>query len=296
MTEKKTAAKGVHVGWILLGAAVVGTVAGLVIAERSQSAFEAELDDMQAQAEKLMPMGAPLEPRRSSADPMAPDPASLRGLPAYPGALPRRMMTTPRGQGIPMAVSWFQTFDTAEQVLSYYEKRFNQDQIPAVSGRYTPNQGYVAWLERPKVDDGGLPEGVLHMVSAIQQGKQTTVLLSASEPQRMLQAAPQLPEGVVLPPGAGQPFVMEQSELGLERQSIFAKVNSSADQVVSFYEARYGEAGWKVHERADGDKRRSIVFTRGDRTQMIVAEQEGEGAELLITNQRRPGAGQEVVQ
>lgn len=301
MARQGQGSKGIHVGWVLLGAAAIGSLAGVVIAERKQAELETEMEDVQRQVEQLSPMGLPLEPNAATRDPMAPDPQSLRGLPAYPGATPRRMMTNPKGQGEPMAVSWFSTKDTAEQVLQYYERHFLAQDVLATSHRYTPKQGYVAWMEEPPLDwDAGLPmdlpNGVLHMVSAVQSETQTIVLLSASRPQNILAGRPHLPDGVVVPPGSAQPFVVELNERGQERESIYVNAKLSMDQAVKYYEEHFRTQGFAVTDRADAAERRSLVASRGDQLQMVVVKKDGEGAQILITNEIRPRGGQEAVQ
>jgi len=294
--------KGLHVGWVLLAAAAIGSLAGVIIAEQRQQEMETEMQDVQRQIEKLTPMGMPLAvPAAASRDPMAPDPQSLKGLPPYPGAAPRRLMTNPKGQGVPMAVSWFSTRDSAETVLRFYERRFAESEVMAVSHRYNPRQGYVAWMEEPPLDwDAGLPmdlpNGVLHMVSALEEGSQTMVLVSASRPQNVLAARPPLPAGVAVPPGSAQPFVVEMNETGLQRQSIYVSVKMSMDDAVKYYEEYFRTQGYAITDRADSAVRRSLVAGRGDQLQVVVVKKEQEGAQLLITNEIRPHGGQEAVQ
>lgn len=286
---------------MLLAAAAIGTLAGVVIAERRQGELETEMEDVQAQVEKLTPMGLPLEVSAATGDPMAPDPQSLTGLPAYPGAAPRRLMTNPKGQGVPMAVSWFSTKDSTEAVLRFYEQRFAGSNAMYVTHRYNPKQGYFAWMEEPPLDpDAGLPmdvpNGVLHMVSAIEQSSQTIVLLSASRPQNILAARPDLPGGVGVPPTSSQPFVIEMNETGMQRQSIYVSVKLSLDEAVKYYEEHFRLQGFAVTDRADSDERRSLVASRGDQVQTVVVKQVKEGAQILITNEIRPRGGREAIQ
>jgi hypothetical protein len=277
---------GVSVVRLLAGAAVTGVVAGVVLA-RARQAPDPLLGAERA-AEVAPPVGA-APARRATPDLMAPDPLSLRGLPPYPKASPRRLLGARPGRPLE-AISWFSTSDSLDRVLGFYEQAFAAGKLNANSYRWGDRRGYVSWYEYRYPDDGGSPgfEGVLHMVSASREGGQTVVLLSATDPDRMLTQASPLPVGMRLPPGA-QPQVLDLGELGQQRATVFAHYPEQtpeglADQLAKVWRAD----GWVLEERlAALDGRVSLVARQGGRLQLVVVEPAPVGVRLLVNLEER---------
>jgi predicted enzyme related to lactoylglutathione lyase len=265
----------------------VGTVAGVWLAF-SPVGDELEavvVAPLQGVAERV-PTGAPMAlPKRAPGeDPFTPEPASVRGIPAYPNGKPRRMVAPPTIQGVPMALSWFETTDAVEAVVAYYDEYFRLLKIHHTSHLFSEGAGYSAWLEHDDDPDAGLGEGVLHMVSAVRQGQKTVVFLSATNPMAVLQAnAPQLPPGVVLPPGSSAPSVFELGEARGARLTVHASVREgTVESVGAFYETVFREAGWTITEHTAEAGRAQITARRGGELQTVSLAHDGQRFDLLL--------------
>ena len=286
---RKAPGPGVSVVRLLAGAAVTGVIAGVLL-ERSRTVPEA-MKQVETAADRAMPTGAAV--RLVAPDLMAPDPVSLRGIPPYPGSSPRKLLGAKPGRGL-NAISWFSTADSLDRVLSYYEGVYSRSSVFYVKQRWGNNRGYVSWFEStaPR-DDAGLRDttlGVLHMVAASQEGGQTMVFLTATEPDKLLPDTPVLPLGVRLPPG-GAPQVLDMGEFGQQRATVYAQYGGTgrdaiADQLVSVMR----DSGWTVEERAQApDGRISVVARQGQRVQIGVVEGTDEHSQILITVEEQPG-------
>lgn len=280
--------------WRALGlAAIVGVVAGAVLAtsQRPPEDFDAQAE---ALAAKVVPNGAPAvmpaQPKADFKDMMAPDPRSLRGIPAYPGVDPRRIVGSRPGADQTMAISWFTTGDTVEDVLGFYERAFADADLLYTSHRYNDRRGYVSWFEHDYADDQQpvFGKGVMHMVSVSREGEQTTVMVSATEPQKILENLSPLPAGVRIPPGP-TPQVLNLSEFGQQRVTILASYDYGADKLLSSLQDLWKETGWKLVDRAESDNGTTLVVVAlNERQQTVVIDGRGERSQLLITLEERP--------
>lgn len=274
--------------WKALGlAAIVGSVAGVVLATTQQPP-----EDFDAQAEalaaKVVPNGAPaVRPAETKAafdDMMAPDPRSLRGIPPYPGVDPRRIMGSRPGADQTMSISWFTVDDSLEDVMGFYEHAFADANLLYTSHRYNQRRGYVSWFEHDYSDDKQpvFGKGVMHMVSLSREGDRTTVMLSATEPQKILEHLPPLPSGIKIPPGS-TPQVINLSEFGQQRATILASYDFGADRLIESLQDLWKEDGWKVLDRAETEGGTTLVVALNQRQQTVVIEGHGERSQLLIT-------------
>jgi hypothetical protein len=269
----------------LAGAALAGVLGGVVLfAVRGDAPLD-EFEVAYAAAERATPLGAP----QSSEDPMAPDPQSLRGIPPYPHAAPRKMMTKPKVQNVPMSVSWFQTDDSPDAVLSFYERAFASANVEYTSHRYNQRLGYVAWLERLGGMDAGVAHGILHMISASKEGSRTVVLLSASRPDLLMEAVPELPEGIILPPSTSSPQVIQMGEGAGTREVVYARtLNTPTADVVAYFDAQLKQAGWEVVDEAAGPNQRSLVGKRAGTTLVVNVQADGVDSSIILTFSRQP--------
>jgi hypothetical protein len=241
---------------VLLGAAALGSVSGVVLASmrRPPEDFEERAD---ALAKKAIPGGdpvvlRPVSPEREPENFMAPDPRSLEGIPPYPGADPRRLVSSHPGAEQTLAISWFNTDDSVDKVLSYYERAFADGNVGYAAHRYNERRGYVSWFQHQFPKDGPpvFGKGLLHMVAVSREGDHTTVLVSVSEPQKILERVAPLPAGVRLPAGA-TPQVINTSEFGQQRASVIADYEMGIEAVRSQLKDIWKESGWKVVEQTD---------------------------------------------
>ncbi|MDX2008834.1 MAG: hypothetical protein SFW67_01505 [Myxococcaceae bacterium] len=252
-------------------AAVGGLLAGMMLGGRGagEDEVDAMFADIDKQADALLPLGAPTA--RANAPLMDADPRSLRGIPPYPGAAPRSLGEHTNVMGMPLSASWFTTRDMPEAVIAHYEYTYLDAGFPIVSHMFTPDQGYVAWLEE-EPSDAGVAEGIVHMVSVIRntpRDRETIVLLSASRPQRLLDRQPQLPDGLVLPEGASAPQAVQMAFEGRSRTILTSSRKGAIDQTADEIVGRMKRDGWDVKPVMASPEMKSFVGRRGEVSQSV---------------------------
>lgn len=274
-------------------AAIVGTAAGVALALWKPLATDVDIQlepfDLDPQLTVLPGSSAPKVPQQPVVDIMAADPRSLDGIPAYPGASPRRILSSPPEAEQMMAISWFITDDSLESVLTFYEEAFARGDLLYTSHRFNERRGYVSWFESDPsdVDQFVDRKGVMHMVFASREGRRTTVLISATEPKKILEKVAPLPEGVRIPLGA-TPQVINLGEFGLQHAAIFASYEMETDQLLKSLQALWKETGWRVVDRAETESGASLVAVLDRRRQSAVIHGHGAQAQLMITLEEQP--------
>lgn len=270
---------------LLAAAAALGAVGGAVLARRAprpdQDADAADRAVLTA-IDRVLPAGS----QARGPDPMAPDPVSLRGIPAYPGASPRRV-TGAQPSGAPLnAISWFTTGDSVDQVLGFYQQAYRAANLMHTAARWE-RRGYVSWFEHRQSEDGsaGPGDGVLHLVAAMNEGSQTIVLVAATDPKKLLQSMAPLPAGVSLPPGAGRTQVINLGEAGQERSSVFAPyAHLGREALATALEASLASGGWVVEERGHTpDGKLTLAARRGSTLQLAVVTGSNKQSQVLIS-------------
>jgi hypothetical protein len=281
--------KGLSIGWILGAGALVGAAVGLGLSFKKQRAIDRELARLEASGNSTGAVSSPprkvMTLERAVHDPMAADPESLRGLPPYPGASPRRLSTAPTAQGSDMAISWFTTTDTPATVLRYYDEAFAPHGALRTSYRYSENAGYSAFYEPPSEDAGtSFVGGVMHLVGAMKQGSKTLIMVSASRPSEMLAAASKLPDGVKLPPGTKRPQWLSVGEGEVQKKVVYATIEKTdLAAIEAFYKTSLEGEGWSVEASSGGDQHLSLAARKGGANLTIAADARGAGARLLVT-------------
>jgi hypothetical protein len=275
--------RSVSVVALLLAAAVVGVGAGAVLGSRpgsEEDEAEAMFAHADETADRLLPMGAPMSSTASGGA----DPRSLRGIPPYPGAQPRRLSDVTSVMGMPMVASWFATRDQPEQIISFYEYTYLDAGIPIVSHMFNRDMGYVAWLEEERVD-GGIAEGIMHMVSVVKntpQSTETMVFVSATRPQRMLDGDRNVPPGLVLPAETQSPQVVQMALEGKTRSIVTTRrrgeVNATVEEIVALMK----KDGWTVEDVMSAENGRSIVARKPGVSQSVSAIEGGAGEVSLM--------------
>lgn len=271
-------------GWsfarVLLVAAVVGTVGGVVLANFTQDDRPPE-EIAEAAMEQAM---APAFVKATDEYPsMEPDPRSLAGIPPYPNAAPRKLTSSGTLPNTPMVVSWFETPDPPERVMAYYTKAFEAAKLPAMAQMFNPNMGYVGWMEENP--DGGA--GLLHMVSVTRNFRKTMVLVSASRPELMLEANEKLPGGLRLPDEATPPRSVKMAEGAQAAEVFYSRVeNMTGPEVVSFFERQFQERGFKITESASSETQFSVVGAKDGTSIVVGARNEGQHISIVLTYSR----------
>lgn len=264
--------RSVNIVVLLLGAAVVGVAVGAILGSRpapGEDEAEAMFAEADETADRLIPLGAPA----SDTNLMNADPRSLSGIPPYPGAQPRRLSDISQVLGMPLVASWFATRDQPEQVIEHYEYTYFDAGVPIVSHMFTPDMGYVAWLEEER-GDGGLAEGIIHMVSVLKNtptSTETMVFVSASRPQRLLDGPRNLPGGLVLPSEATPPQVVQMALEGRTRSIVTTRRQGELNGTIEEIVALMRKDGWVVEDVMGGQNSRSIIGRKPGISQSVSA-------------------------
>jgi hypothetical protein len=272
---------------LLSVAAVLGLLMGAMLARPPpEEENEAMLAAAEATAERMLPMGAPVEVGSGKGgDPMAADPRSLYGIPPYPNAVPRRLSDQTQAMGMPMVASWFTTTDRLDEVLNFYVAAYQDAGVPIVSHQFDDQAGYVAWMDEEGTD-AGFAEGPVHMISAIRNtpsSTETIVLLSASRPQRLLEAAQQVPEAIVLPGEVGAPQVVQMGSEGRVRTVVTTRKRGALTPTVEEIIALMRRDGWKVGEVMAAEGGASWMGTKRGMNQMVSATLSGDEVSLMYS-------------
>jgi hypothetical protein len=221
---------------------------------------------------------------------MAPSPASMSGIPPYPGVYPRKLVGEGPVQGTPMAISWFSTQDSPGAVLEFYEKAFRAEGRRPFSHRRGPDMGYVAWVDAHY--DAGPGAGVVHMISAMKQFSQTMVLVSASRPDLAMNASPPIPEGLELPPGSSEPQIVAIGESMMASQVVYARaVNLGPGEVVSFFKTQFEAKGFTISEQSEAPNQAGITGTRAGTSVLVGVRAEGSHSSIVLSYDRKPQEG-----
>ena len=113
--------------------------------------------------------------------------------------------------------------------------------------------------------DAGVGEGLLHMVSAVRQGRSTVVLISQTNPLATLNGATarELPEGVYLPEGARRPATLNMGEMFGGQLQIYSRVPAGELNVIGAdFVEHLKTSGWQVSEPEPGETTWSVSAKR----------------------------------
>ncbi len=265
----------------------MGVGLGMRDANEADKAMAAALTS----ASRAMPMGAPLPlpPGRDVTEVPAFDSASLDGIPPYPHASPRKLGDDLASQGSKLAISWFSTQDKPSEVIAFYDREYSRSGVMHATHMFDETQGYVAWLD-PPVLDAGLLDGTMHMVSVAVAGHETLVFASSSHPLELLKAATQqLPPGMRLPDGATSPVVVNQSQEGVHRLSVYSQLkHATVADVARFFEEHFKTGSWSIIERTEGPERAGLTAQRGQILQSVMLSKKDDGVDMMLTYDERP--------
>lgn len=203
---------------------------------------------------------------------------ATQGLPPYKQALPQALAADYMGPDSRIAVAWFMTRDTPEEVLGFYREVLGEAGLPVLSHRYGTSAGYVGYQEP------GNPE--MHLVSALRQGEETLVLLSSAHGSSLPQARrAQVPWDLPMPAGVQHPWVMNLQVEGRVRSTAMVEARGArAEDLVDFYLRTFRAQGWILEHPAGrlGDQ----VFLsarRGPARVSTLIQPQATGARLYFT-------------
>lgn len=266
---------GATVTGLLLVSAVLGGASGVVLSLRHHhEAVEAQ--------EAVLTGNAGAAPATLAVPSV--DPRALKGIPPFPQATARPLFSAASMGGAPMAIGWFSTPKPVQAVLDYYGEFYRLLERPVVRHLYSERSGYVAWLETDLEKAPG--RGVLHMVSALRQGAETIVLLSANDPLGLVQGPAQaLPADLVMPPQASAPRVFRQQDEGRVTEHVTASVpGASLEAVRAFFLEHFAANGWVQAPGADViDGMAVLMASRQGAQQTVLLSPRAGAVDVAIT-------------
>jgi hypothetical protein len=198
-------------------------------------------------------------------------------LPPYKDSVPQELEADYLGPNSRIAVAWFVTSDTLDEVLGFYYQTLLEAGLPVVSHLYNENAGYVGHVD-PATKEA-------HLVSALDQGGQTWVFVSSGDAHSLLKDQDPLPEELPMPTGAQEPVVLSFRQEGRIRYSVHADVpQGRTEELVAFYRTAFGAQGWTLESgQAQEAGAMHMLASRGrDRISALV-QPRTDGAQLLLT-------------
>jgi hypothetical protein len=265
MTQRRP----IGVGKVLIAAAVIGTVAGVVLSElRGSPAARVKVP-----APPALVVAAP--PMNKGTPAPKPDEEMLRALPPYPHAKasPRPLISQAKGQGGELKAAWFATDDTPEEVISFYERTLKKLTPLVVSHRFSPHAGYAGYL------DGDFER--MHLISVVRQGRETLVFPSVSDPIKMVDRAGQSKDNFPMPTGARLSF--DIGEPGAQRAYVVSAADTSVRDVMDFYKRSLAQQGWTVQSAEEHGPRGHVEATRAKGSAAVSVQQRGVDVAIAIT-------------
>lgn len=287
-TGERTRLQSVRPAWVLLGSMVLGSALGVGLSLRHEAELDALGDEVPGLAHSAPgPVGELVRVTRKA------DPEALRGIPPFPDVEAHPLFASAMTGRSPLAIAWFATKWSVDEVLRYYEEFYWLLAHPVVAHRYSETAGYVAWLEADDGPGARLGRGKLHMLSALRQGNETIVFLSSNDPLALVQeSSADLPEGVPMPPGATEPRVFQQTDEGVVLHSIGFRVPAlSVAQVDAFYEKQLREGGWLVTEHEQQPGTATLVVSRREVQETVMVSSGQGGAEVMVSRETHLGPG-----
>ncbi|WP_375764876.1 hypothetical protein NR798_24470 [Archangium gephyra] len=186
---------------------------------------------------------------------------ALSHFPPYPhGSRPEVLAADYLGQDAPIAVVWFTTQDSPDQVLTHYSATLVDAGLPAMGHRYNENAGYVGYWS-PATKE-------VHLVSALAQGGETTVFVSSGQMAPLLEGTPQVPQWIPMPAAAEDASALNFQLEGATQYTVSARVpESTVAQAETYFREDFEKKGWTVTELhapddvgAELEVRRGAVF------------------------------------
>ncbi len=177
---------------------------------------------------------------------------ATQNLPPYKGAVPEAVAADYLGARAPIAVAWFSTHDSIDEVFGFYRDAFEKAGLPVVEKRYGPGSGYVGYMD-PKDDE-------VHLISAMAQGGETMVFPSAGKMAGLAEGTPEVPESLPHPKEATGTMVLKLGQESAAQYSLVAQVpGGTVADVVEFYRKGFLEKGWQVRSVTTTDPTQTRV-------------------------------------
>ncbi|NOK21884.1 hypothetical protein [Corallococcus carmarthensis] len=272
-------------GALLFSVSVVGVLLGVAWEDATYGKVESELERMENQVDAAE---AKQEGVRRSKRDEAILARSLTYFPPYPNAgRPEALAADYLGPDVPIAVAFFTTKDSSDQVLQHYRKVILDQGLPVIGVRFSENSGYVGYWE-PDTEE-------IRLVSTLAQGGETMAFVSAGQMGNMLQRrAAQIPDWVPVPPNLRQASTMTLNMEGLQNTTVTGRVAAeSVDDAERDYRSTLRLQGWKAEAGSSPgfQQRELVVSNTGMRGQVILKKAAGSGeVEFHLSLMQKPEA------
>jgi hypothetical protein len=257
---------------LLFSMAVVG---GLIGFSWERLVYEAPADVM----DQVTPDDMLTQPARRTRTPEQEEilQRALSHFPPYPrGSRPEVLAADYLGSDVPIAVAWFSTEDTPDQVLAHYNSTLLDAGLPTVGERYSEHAGYVGYWS-PASEE-------VHLVSVLAQGGETLVFVSSGRMARMLEGPPKVPEWIPLPLDAEDAAALTFKLEGGTQYTVSARVpEGTVPEVTEFFSKALIERGWRVQQVRPADESGvQLEVRRGEVRGMVMLRRQPPAPEVMI--------------
>lgn len=274
-------------GALLFSVSVVGVLLGVAWEDVTyRDKADSELERVEDQAE-LMEVKQEEGVQRSKRD-EAILARSLTYFPPYPNAgRPEALAADYLGPDVPIAVAFFTTKDSSDEVLLHYRKVILDQGLPVIGTRFSENSGYVGYWE-PDTEE-------IRLVSTLHQGGETMAFVSSGQVGNMLQRrAAQVPDWAPVPPNLRQASTLTLDMEGLQNTVVTGRVAAqSVDEAERDYRSALSVQGWTAEAGSSPSfqLREFVVSSTGMRGQVILKQATGSGeVEFHLSLMQRPEA------
>ncbi|MHA7628235.1 hypothetical protein [Corallococcus sp. M7] len=259
MLKQLTAHPAFRTAAVLVSVAVAGIVMGMGLEEARYGGAPTELERAEAAADELDQEAAAARngPTRTKRD-EAILARTLSYFPPYPrGGRPEALAADYLGPDTPIAVAWFSTQDSSDQVLQHYRQVILDEGLPVVGVRFNDNAGYVGyWV--PKDDE-------VRLMSTLHQGDETIVFVSSARMRNYLERAGRVPAGVPVPRGLQDVASLSLRMEGATSITVSGRVpDTTLSEAEQAYRVQLRDQGWSVTGGAsqEGFQETQLSLTR----------------------------------
>ncbi|RYZ38165.1 MAG: hypothetical protein EOO71_25165 [Myxococcaceae bacterium] len=211
---------------------------------------------------------------------------TLTYFPPYPNASrPEALAADYLGPEAPIAVSWFATTDSSDQVLQHYRKVLLDQGLPVIGMRFNVNAGYVGyWV--PDTEE-------VRLVSTLHQGGETMAFVSAGQMANVLNRDERVPEWIPVPAGLRDASSLTLKMEGLDNTTVTGKLSdATVEAAEQSYRQTLRARGWVAEAGSSpGFQQRELtVSNTGLRGQVILKQAAGDEVEFHLSLIQKPEA------
>ncbi|CAM3078831.1 hypothetical protein G4177_04770 [Corallococcus sp. ZKHCc1 1396] len=265
-------------GTLLASVAVVGVLLGVAWEDVRYSGAPTALERVEAQVEAretAQDTGLPARTKRDEAI-LA---RTLTYFPPYPKASrPEALAADYMGPDAPIAVSWFATTDSSDQVLEHYRKVLLDQGLPVIGMRFNPNAGYVGyWV--PDTEE-------VRLVSTLHQGGETMAFVSAGQMANVLNRDSRVPDWIPVPPGLQVTSSLTLKMEGLDNTTVTGTMSAATVEAAEqIYRKTLRSRGWVAEDGSSPSfqQRELTVSNTGLRGQVILKQAAGDEVEFHLS-------------